>query len=168
MRPFVLALLCSLSLIACNRSSGSITNAPDLGPFIEDPGQSCPGCDKVSVTPQDVPPPVECGSISQPCCSNGDGLVCNEGLSCVGGEVCQVVDPDLGTPACGGYGQACCMGDICGDGLACNQAGLCDLVVTPPDGGDPVPPDLGEECVDRHENHKGLGHLKCKGLGHCK
>ena len=161
MRPLVLALLCSLSLFACNRASTSSGNTPDLGPFIEQPGQSCPDCDVSQVEPVSV----ECGSISQPCCSNGDGLVCNEGLSCVGGEVCQVVDPDLGTPACGGYGQACCMGDICGDGLACNQAGLCDLVVTPPDGGED--PDLGQ-CVDRHENHKGLGHLKCKGLGHCK
>jgi hypothetical protein len=63
---------------------------------------------------------VACGAQDQICCDNG-----NNGRYCGAGELCVNNGNGGRCQACGGMGQACCLGRTCATG-ACNGNNVCN------------------------------------------
>lgn len=91
MRHLALVALLLVSFgTACNRDSGTKDKPP-----VAD-GSTNSRRPPTDYTPSALPNPA-CGDVGQPCCSDGDGLVCNDVLVCVDGSTCQnPSSPDLG------------------------------------------------------------------------
>jgi hypothetical protein len=106
----------------------------------------------------DVPsePEAACGHLSEPCCSAGPGgcetgTTCSAGLCAVcGGSsqpccdgVCNGSNTCVGTMcrlSCGGIGESCCAGSLCGNDIATCVSGMCQGC------GGPFQPCCGTNC----------------------